>query len=834
MHYIRSMAERATYFVNVILPLSIPTTYTYRVPFELNEAVGVGKRVVVLFGRSKYYTALVREVHQTVPRHYQAKYIETVLDASPIVTAQQFRLWDWIATYYLADIGEVMNAALPANFKLASETKLSLHPAFDRSTTAALSDHAHLILDALQVQDEVTLKEVAEITGIKTVQPLVKQLIDKRYLIVSEALQAKYRPKWETYVQLAEQLQTAQQLQEQINALDASSRNARQLETLLKLVALTKWKEGVQQAVAKSVALREGCSASAIRSLEKKQLVTVFKAAQSRLPQAGKAPSAAKPLSDQQQKARASITAQFREKQVVLLHGVTGSGKTEIYVQLIQEAIQQQQQVLFLLPEIALTTQLIHRLQNYFGDLVGVYHSRFNQNERVEIWNKVLENDPHQFRIVLGARSAVFLPFQNLGLVIVDEEHENSFKQYDPSPRYNGRDVAIVLAQLHGAKVLLGSATPSVESYYNAEEGRYGKVELTERYGGVQLPEIQCADLKKERKQKTMKSHFSSFLLDAIETTLGQGQQVILFQNRRGYAPIWMCEMCGWTPQCHQCDVSLTYHKSSNMLRCHYCGYHTSPPSSCSACGSRKLKMLGFGTEKIEDELAIYFPDARLKRMDLDTTRAKNAHASIISAFEDRLIDVLIGTQMVTKGLDFDNVGLVGVLSADQLLNFPDFRSFERAYQLMSQVAGRAGRVKQRGRVVIQTFEPHHWVIQKVIAHDYSGFYQQEVVERSNFNYPPFFRMIHLKLRHKDNDTLEMGAAAMAQLLRAVFNDRVLGPEAPPVRRIRNYYIKHITIKFERTASPQKVKTVIREKIDVFLSQHDFRSILVDINVDPQ
>ena len=827
------MSERITYFVDVILPLSIPNAYTYRVPYELNEEVGIGKRVIVPFGKAKYYTGIVRNIHQEVPQNYQVKYLETVLDESRIVTEKQFQLWDWISEYYMADIGDVMNAALPSNFKLASETKLSLHPEFDRSD-AGLSDQEFLILEALQVQDELTLKEVAEIVGIKTIQPLIKRLIEGKRAIVSEELNAKYSPKFATFVELDKRINTEAELSDILNLLESQKNNSKQVDTLLKLVELTRWNNGNQNPVLKRLALDEGASESSLNSLAKKEIIELYSAEISRL---GLKEDDTKPISKfsaGQKKAYEEIQKSFEEHKVVLLHGVTSSGKTELYVKKIAEALKNGEQVLFLLPEIALTAQLISRLKKYFGDLVGVYHSRFNQNERIEIWNKVLTNDQEQFRIIVGARSSVFLPFQNLGLVIVDEEHENSFKQYDPAPRYDGRDIAIILGHLHKAEVLLGSATPSIESYYNAKEGRYGLVELFERYGGVQMPEIQCADLEKETKQKTMKSHFSSFLMLEIEEALKKGEQIILFQNRRGYSPMWTCEMCAWTPHCKNCDVSLTYHKSSTALKCHYCGYHISPPSSCGACGSKKLKMLGFGTEKIEDELNVYFPKIRMQRMDLDSTRAKDAYSNIISSFENREVDILIGTQMVTKGLDFDNVGLVGILSADQLLNFPDFRSFERSYHLMSQVAGRAGRKEKRGKVVIQTFEPNHWIIQKVMQHDYAGFYSQEILERRNFNYPPFFRMIVLKLKHRKQDTLEVGAATLAKSLQATFKDRVLGPEVPSVGRVRNFYLKNITLKFERDASPKKVKEIIKQKIDAFQSDHDFRSIRVDIDVDPQ
>jgi primosomal protein N' (replication factor Y) len=827
------MSERITYFIDVILPLSIPNTYTYRLPYELNDSIGVGQRVIVPFGKAKYYTAIVRRVHEEIPQKYQVKYVETILDAERIVTDKQFQLWDWISDYYMADIGDVMNAALPSNFKLASETKISLHPEFDRSD-AGLKDKEFLILEALQIQEELTLKEVAEIVGIKTIQPLIKSLIENKRAIVSEELNAKYSPKFVTFVGLDKSIKTEEELNEILNGLEAHKKNLKQVNALLKVIELSKWNNGSQNPVLKKDILACDITESPLNSLSKKGIIDIYSAQVSRLSPSNDEVSESKSFSESQKESYDKINKLFEEKDIVLLHGVTSSGKTELYVEKIKEALEKGEQVLFLLPEIALTTQLINRLKKYFGDLVGVYHSRFNQNERIEIWNKVLKNDPHQFRIILGARSSVFLPFQNLGLVIVDEEHENSFKQYDPSPRYNARDVSIILGKLYQAKILLGSATPAIETYYNATEGRYGLVELSERFGGVQMPEIQCADLEKETKQKTMKSHFSSFLLTEMEDALKRDEQIILFQNRRGYTPIWTCEMCGWTPQCKNCDVSLTYHKSSNVLKCHYCGYYISPPSSCGGCGSRKLKMLGFGTEKIEDELSIYFPDAKLQRMDLDTTRARNSYSQIISEFENREVDILIGTQMVTKGLDFDNVGLVGILSADQMLNYPDFRSFERSYHLMSQVSGRAGRKQKRGKVIVQTFEPNHWIIQKVMQHDYLGFYNQEIVERRNFHYPPFFRIIVLRLKHKNANTLEIGAATLAKSLQTTFKDRVLGPEAPAIGRVRNFYIKNITLKFERDASPKKVKDIVKEKIDLFLSDHDFRSIRVDIDVDPQ
>ncbi len=827
------LSERITYFVDVILPLSIPNTYTYRVPFELNDHIAEGKRVIVPLGRSKYYTGIVRHIHEEVPKNYQVKYVETILDENPIVTPKQLELWHWISSYYMADIGDVMNAALPSNFKLASETIICLHPEHKESFNN-LSDKEYLILEALELQEELTLKEIAEIIQIKTIQPIIKSLIEKKVAIVSTELKSKYRPKFVSFVKLRDQYLDEERLAEVLNRLEKNKKAEGQVSALLKIIQLTNWQSNSQIPVLKKVLLNQNVSESSVMTLAKKEIIEIFSAEVSRLAVSNENLDTIKDLSDAQKKAFEDVKQEFENKDIVLLHGVTSSGKTEIYVKLIEMALKKGEQVLFLLPEIALTTQLIKRLKAYFGDLVGVYHSRFNQNERIEIWQQILNNSQNQYRIILGARSSIFLPFQKLGLIIVDEEHENSFKQYDPSPRYNARDVSIVLARQHKAKVLLGSATPSIETYFNASEGRYGLVSISERYGGVKLPEIQCADLEKETKQKSMKSHFSSLLMKEMEEALERKEQIILFQNRRGYTPLWTCEQCHWTPQCKNCDVSLTYHKAINVLKCHYCGYFLTPPSSCGACGSRKLKMLGFGTEKIEDELSIYFPKITIKRLDLDSTRTKNAYQTIISEFEAREIDVLIGTQMVTKGLDFDNVGLVGILSADQMLKFPDFRAFERSYQLMSQVAGRAGRKSKRGKVIIQSFEPNHWIIQKVMSHNYLGMYNQELIERRNFNYPPFYRVIFVQLRHKDRNTLEVASHELANNLKTIFKDRLQGPEAPLIARVRNYYLMNITIKFERSASPAKVKDILHEQINNFLSKHDYRSVRVVIDVDPQ
>jgi primosomal protein N' (replication factor Y) len=574
-------------------------------------------------------------------------------------------------------------------------------------------------------------------------------------------------------------------------------------------------------------------SLSALQTLERNGILETQRIEVSRLNAANFELKQKKSLTPAQQKALDETRECQKTHIVTLLHGVTGSGKTELYVELIEEQLAQGKQVLFLIPEIALTTQLIERLSAYFGEQIGVYHSKFNQNERVEIWNTVLANDPNKFRLIIGARSSVFLPYQNLGLIIVDEEHENTFKQMDPSPRYNARDAAIVLGHLHQAKVLLGTATPSIESYTNALDGKYGLVELSERYLGLQMPEIFCANIRTEKKNKSMHSHFSSQLMDGINEALNAGEQVILFQNRRGYTPMWSCEVCAWTPRCKNCDVSMTYHKHTNSLKCHYCGHISAPVGSCGACGSNRLKMVGFGTEKIEDELSLFLPNTVIKRLDLDSTRSKNAYETIIHEFENRQIHILVGTQMITKGLDFDNVGLVGILDADMLLNRPDYRAFERAFQLMVQVAGRAGRKNKKGKVIIQTSNPDQWVLGRVMEHDFKGFYETEIQERKLFFYPPYYKMIHLTLRNTDERKLNAAAQNLTDKLRVVFKERVVGPEFPVIKRIQNFFIKEIKIKIEKDAPDRKVKEKIQEMIDLFYAEADNKSSRLSIDVDP-
>lgn len=798
----------------------------------MNDFVSAGMRVVVTFGKNKLYTGIISKVHEVAPQHYQAKYIEHLLDERPIVTRQQYQFWRWIAAYYMAPIGDVMNAALPSNFKLASETKLVLHPEFD-GKTENLNDRQVAIVEALQVQETLDLKTISEIVAIKTIHPMINELIHRRIVISVEELNHKYTPKTAVFYFFATVFQSEQALHELLSDLEQKKGTTKQIEALIAMLQLGDFSSGYHLPVSKKALEEKNVSLSALQTLEKKGILVSERLQLDRIQGQNTTQQVQKELSAAQARALTEIRSHFESLDYCLLHGVTGSGKTEIYVELITEQLQKGKQVLFLLPEIALTTQLIQRLSAYFGDLVGVYHSKFNQNERVEIWNHVLSNDPTKFRVILGARSSIFLPFQDLGLIIVDEEHESSFKQYDPSPRYQARDSALVLAKLFHAKVVLGSATPSVETFYLARQGKYGLVTLNERFGGLQMPEIFCADIKKERQQRTMKSHFTSFLLEHMHAALDNQEQVILFQNRRGYSPSWNCQVCNWTPKCRSCDVSLTYHKHTNSLKCHYCGYSSAPVGTCQSCGSNQLKMSGFGTEKIEEDLEIMFPDKVVARLDLDATRTKNAYATIIQEFEERKIDILIGTQMITKGLDFDNVSLVGILDADQLLNRPDFRAFERGYHLMSQVAGRAGRKRKRGTVIIQTGQPEHWIIRRVMEHDFDGFYTNEIVERRNFFYPPFYKLIQITLKHKEKQELMAAANALSFDLREVFKERVIGPEFPLIERIQNQFIMGIKLKIERDAPQARIKEKIQEMIDHFFTKPRHKSVRISVDVDP-
>ncbi|MBT5402569.1 MAG: primosomal protein N' [Crocinitomicaceae bacterium] len=817
-----------TQFVDVILPVAVPKLYTYRVPVELTGFVISGQRVIVEFGKRKRYSAIIRKVHGVAPMAYQAKYIEAILDPLPIVTEDQFKFWEWIATYYMCTIGEVMLAALPSALKLASETRIVSNPDFNRDYQQ-LTDSEYLIVEAIEIRNVLSLLEISEILDQKTVYPLIKSLLEKKAVLVEEELINKYKPKIDKYVRLTADYTREESLK---NVFDALERAPKQLELLMQLISQSKM-FGHSPIEVKKNSLQKAAGASSAQTaqLVKKGIIEIYEKEIGRIESYDGSLTPFNELSSQQAVALKEIDHAFKSKQVCLLHGVTSSGKTNVYVEKIKETIAAGGKVLYLLPEIALTTQIINRLKKYFGNCIGVYHSKFNANERVEIWNNVLSGKGYD--IIIGARSALFLPFKNLDLVIIDEEHENSFKQYDPNPRYHARDAAIVLANISNAKVILGTATPSIETYWSATQGRFGHVKMKKRFGGIQLPEIFCADIQEERRKKKIKGVFTTFLSNAMKIALENGEQIILFQNRRGYAPQWSCDDCGVVPQCSRCDVSLTYHKFQKKLNCHYCGYSINPPSKCDACGSQKLAMIGFGTEKIEEDLALQLPKAKIARMDLDTTRSKSAYQKLLAGFENREIDILVGTQMVTKGLDFDNVALVGVLNADQMLGFPDFRAFERAYQLMAQVSGRAGRKRKRGKVIIQTRNPNHWIIQKVIANDYEAMYHQELLERKNFNYPPFYRLIQLTVKHRDKNLTEEGARELVKLLQVELKGWVLGPEFPSIARIRNFYLMNVLIKFDRKASPTKIKRYINDSIGKLKQNKTFKSCIVKVDIDP-
>lgn len=814
--------ERETLFVEVVLPLSLAINYTYRVPFELTESIAVGKRVVVQFGKHKIYTALIKSISKQPPSLYEAKYLIDVVDDFPVLTEKQFKFWDWITSYYLCNEGDVMAAALPAALKLASETILVLKNELPDELT--LTEKETLIVEVLHQQQQISIDDVVKLLGQKTVYPIIHSLIGKGVIDIAEEVIDKYRPLLKSFIRLNPIYKEEQNLKQLFVVLEKAPK---QLDALLAYLKIAK--DGAF--VPKQQLLEDsGSGQAALKALVDKEVFLVEKRQVSRLNSDQEEFEINFKLSEAQQKAFNEIQERFVQKDVMLLYGITASGKTQLYIKLIEEAIANGGQVLFLLPEIALTTQIVHRIKHYFGDKIGVYHSKFNDNERVEIWNKVLNGT---YQVVLGARSAVFLPFKDLKLVVVDEEHESSYKQQEPAPRYQARDAAIVLAHLHQAKVVLGSATPAIESFYNAQTDKYGFVVLNERFGGVQLPLQEVVSIAEETKRKKMTSYFTSVLIEDISAALENNEQVILFQNRRGYATILICATCGYAPKCVNCDVSLTYHKTSGKLHCHYCGYHQNTLNICPACGSVHIEQKGFGTERVEEELSLIFPEAKIARLDLDSTRTKNGMQQILSDFQDKKSQILIGTQMVAKGLDFDSVSLIGVINADTLLNYPDFRAFERSYQLLSQVAGRAGRREKQGKVVIQAYDDSHRIIKQVVANDYEQMYADEMAERKQFNYPPFSRLIFIYVKHKDANVLNVAAQSLANSLKAQLGNRILGPEQPLVSRIRNYYIKQIIIKTEKNAAIQKVKVVVKNTIKDFNAQKDFKSVITQIDVDP-
>lgn len=818
------------YFVEVILPLSLAKTFTYRISETEFHYIKKGMRVAVPFGKSKMYTALVIATHQNQPTLYEAKEIHQILDEKPIVTEIQIAHWQWISTYYMCAIGDVYRGAMPSALLLESETVIT-HKQNVFVDESQLSDDEFLVYQALQQQSSLKVQDIISILNKKNIVPVLQKLMDKNILVLEEEIQESYKPKLVRYVRLHSKYESNTGLSELIETLKNANKQREIVMSYFQLSASEKTRGEAKPITVKKLIEVANSSSTVVKALIEKEIFEEYFIQEDRVNFAGKAQENALLLSQAQQTAFDGIKDSFTQKEVCLLHGVTSSGKTEIYIKLIEEYLITGKQVLYLLPEIALTTQLVGRLRAYFGDKVAVFHSKYNNNERVEVWKQVLENSP-KAQIVIGARSALFLPFYQLGFIIVDEEHEQTFKQVDPAPRYHARDAAIVLAHSHQAKVLLGSATPSLETYFNAQSEKYGLVEISERFGNVQMPVIELVDLKDKYFRKRMTGHFSDTLVDDITLALSLGEQVILFQNRRGYSPIIECMTCGHVPQCQQCDVSLTYHKHKNQLRCHYCGYSMAKPTNCHSCSSIDLTTKGFGTEQIEQELISIFPLAKTGRMDQDTTRGKFGFEKIIDSFKNREVDILVGTQMLAKGLDFDNVSLVGIMNADTMLYHPDFRAFERSFQMMTQVAGRAGRSEKQGKVIIQTYNPNHNTIQQVTNNDYFGMYKEQLYDRQIYKYPPYFRIIKVTLKHRDFDKLKEGAMWLYQVMSQNLNMPVLGPEEPAISRIRNEYIRTILIKIPQNTPIGSTKKTIQKILNSFEAVALYRAIKVTLNVD--
>ncbi len=814
------------FYINVILPLPLEMQFTYEVSQSESEFLKPGMRVSVPFGKTKIYTGIVASIHNDAPEKYEAKLIDQILDEVAVVTEAQLKFWKWIATYYMCSEGEVLKAALPGGFLLESESLIQLAPEFSVDEVN-LDDQEYLIFEALQRQSSLKIQEIIQLLDKKTVLPVINRLVAKNIVVVNQELFEQYKPKVIRYVKLNETYLVESEMHRLLDELSNAPKQRNVILTLFQLQATSK-----KPLEIKTLSKASGTSSAVIKSLIDKQVLEEFHLQKDRIEFNIEESDHLMVLNEWQQRAFKEINETLIENDVCLLHGITSSGKTEIYIKLIEQVLKEGKQVLYLLPEIALTAQLVSRLQSYFGEQVLVYHSKYSVNERMEVYRHVL-NANDKAKIVLGARSAIFLPFQDLGLIVVDEEHETTFKQFDPAPRYNARDASVVLGNMHQAKIVMGSATPSLESYYNATHNKYGLVSLNRRYGNVMPPEIEVVDLKEKYKKKRMTGHFSDRLLEEIKLTLEEGEQVILFQNRRGYSPILECLTCGHSPQCPNCDVSLTYHNNSNQLRCHYCGYHMAMQKKCMACDSVELTTKGFGTEQIETELKSLLPDAKIGRMDLDTTRGKHGHQKIISAFEQESIDILVGTQMLSKGLDFRKVRLVGIMNADNLLNFPDFRAHERSFQLMLQVAGRSGRTQNRGKVIIQTYNPHHQIVKQVSENNYSDMYKEQLEERYQYQYPPFYKLIKFTIKSKDYSKTNDAAEWIAKALATVFKEHVLGPEFPPVARIRNEYYKNILIKIPPKQSLGKTKRHIHKILTSFKAIGIWRAVRVITNVDP-
>ncbi|HEX5652143.1 MAG TPA: primosomal protein N' [Chitinophagaceae bacterium] len=810
-------------YAEIIIPLALPKNYTWAIPSQIGDAVKPGCRVEVNLGKNKKYAGIVKQLLDTKPEFFEPKDILNLLDAEPVIFEEQLKLWEWIASYYMCSEGEVMAAALPAHFKLSSETILVFNDEYG-DDFSALDHDEYLVAEALLIKKELRITEVQQLLDSSHVYPVINRLIHKKLVFVWESLKQTYTPKKETYVLLNPVYDNEEAL---ASLLNNWTRAPKQMELLLAYLHLLK----TEGEVTKPALLKKsGASEAQLKGLVEKNIVRTEKRHVDRLQYLPRNITIDFTLTNLQKQAFSQLEKKLEEKAVCLLHGITSSGKTLLYIKLIEEQLKQGRQVLYMLPEIALTSQIIRRLQKHFGGYVGIYHSKFSQNERVEIWNKVQQGE---LKIILGARSSVFLPFQALGLVICDEEHDTSFKQQDPAPRYNGRDAAIYLASLFQARTVLGSATPSLESYFNASSGKYGLVELSQRYGEMQLPAIEIVDTKSLEQHDRSKVMISPALKENMEAVIARNKQVILFQNRRGYDPYQVCKTCGWIPQCKYCDVSLTYHKLTNKLVCHYCGSTYPPVNTCAACGSHVFMHRNFGTEKIEEQIQETFPDARIARMDIDTVKGKNAHDILIQQFEQGRIDILVGTQMVVKGLDFDNVDLVCVLDADGLLHFADFRVNERAFQLMEQVSGRTGRKEATGKVLIQTRQPSHPVLLHVQQHDYKKMFLDELEKRKQFSYPPFSRIIQLTFKHKIKEVVERGAQQFAVALGSKYGNYIVGPAEPVIGRIRNLFLMEILLKLPRDSKLiRQCKKDILDEIALLHQDKRYRSVVIIPDVD--
>ncbi len=821
-----------TLFAEFVLPVPIPKLFTYRIPAAYNQKVKIGQRAIVQFGTKKILTGIIAKLHNLPPKDYEAKYILELLDEQEVVYDQQFKLYQWIADYYMCTLGEVVNAALPSGLKLSSESFVQLNPSFDRdSTNHSFSEKEQLLLLRLQT-DTLSYSDISKLLGAKNIYSLLKTLSSKEAIIIFEQVKEKFKPKTEKHLRLTAGHTSNKKLEELFEALAAKPKQEAVMLKYLQAVPLFSHPELNHRGLAKNKLLDAEISESSINTLVKNKILEEFEVIVPRFGFPDNKQEHPLLLSEKQEIARNSILTSFENQGVALLHGITGSGKTEIYIDLIRKALEGGSQVLYLLPEIALTTQIVHRLKKMFGSEMGVYHSKFSDNERVEVWNGVLTG---KFKFVVGVRSSIFLPFDSLGLIIVDEEHDASYKQHDPSPRYHARDVAMVMAKIHHAKVLLGSATPSVESFYQTQQNKYGLVTLNERFGEAQLPDILFGDISKERKRKMNKGEFTSFLLNEIKETITKKEQVILFQNRRGYSPMIQCEDCGWVPKCINCAVSLTYHQYRHAMICHYCGYREEMPTQCPTCSSKRLQTLGYGTEKLEEELKLHFPDARTQRMDLDTTRTKSGYENIIEGFESGETDILVGTQMVTKGLDFDNVSLVGVFDADRMMHFPDFRSYERAFQLITQVSGRSGRREKKGKVIIQTSDPTHKLFSFILVHNVTGFIQEQLDDRRNHFYPPYSRLIEITVKHIDKKTCREVSEQFSKTIQEHLTGvKILGPGEPMISKIRNEFLMTILIKIPRDQGKLGVlKNYLLQVAGTLTQTKEYRNTKIVFDVDP-